>query len=561
MSTNKTTNLNLNSWVGTDTVQRTEFVENFDLLDAEFSPTTGHKHTGGPGDAPPIGVGGVAADVGTDTVIGNRTVNPALATPASTGKLTQLLSWIAGRIKSITGTLNWYDTPAIDLQTLSAHAVRHQPGGVDAVPTAAPNGGLGTTNAAGSASSVAKSDHGHLAFDSTLPVIDGTASAGTAVVAARRDHKHPTDTTRAPLASPAFAGTPTAPTAAPGTNSLALANAAFVRAELAALVDTAPGTLDTLNELAAALGDDPNYATTTTAAIGAVSTGLAEHSADGAKHSKTARFTVGTSVSGWTSAQCDYLCDGTADQTEINAAITALPATGGEIVILDGTYNITAKISVNKSNVTLSGNGNATILKRMWDSAVIEGVITVESGISYCKIKDFYINGNNATYTATNSRGIVLKGSNHTVVNNTCNNNEKGIYVTGDNCAVANNKCNDNDSGIVLEGSNHTAINNTCNNNAEGILLDMGSNYNVTGNNVANNTCGIFCWNNNRVTISSNTCIRGTGLTTDYTASQYTINLEGTFNNYNLISSNQCMGKDVVIGGGTSNTSINNKFA
>ena len=42
---------------------------------------------------------------------------------------------------------------------------------------------------------------------------------------------------------------------------------------------------------------------------------------------RAARFTVGTTA-GWTSADCDYLCDGTADQTEINAAITALPATG-----------------------------------------------------------------------------------------------------------------------------------------------------------------------------------------------------------------------------------------
>ena len=42
---------------------------------------------------------------------------------------------------------------------------------------------------------------------------------------------------------------------------------------------------------------------------------------------KVARFVVGTSTAGWTAADCDYLCDGTADQVEINNAITALPAT------------------------------------------------------------------------------------------------------------------------------------------------------------------------------------------------------------------------------------------
>ncbi|UNK36578.1 hypothetical protein MNR02_08625 [Shinella sp. H4-D48] len=73
---------------------------------------------------------------------------------------------------------------------------------------------------------------------------------------------------KAGLNSPAFTGTPTAPTAAPGTDSGQLATTAFVKAALAALVDSAPGALDTLNELAAALGDDPNFAATMTALIG-----------------------------------------------------------------------------------------------------------------------------------------------------------------------------------------------------------------------------------------------------------------------------------------------------
>jgi hypothetical protein len=72
----------------------------------------------------------------------------------------------------------------------------------------------------------------------------------------------------APLASPALTGNPTAPTQSLGNNSTRLANTAFVQAALAALVDSSPGTLDTLNELAAALGDDPNFATTITTLIG-----------------------------------------------------------------------------------------------------------------------------------------------------------------------------------------------------------------------------------------------------------------------------------------------------
>ncbi|HCO5401981.1 TPA: prophage tail fiber N-terminal domain-containing protein [Escherichia coli] len=73
--------------------------------------------------------------------------------------------------------------------------------------------------------------------------------------------------TKAPLDSPAFTGTPTTPTPPDDAVGLEMANAAFVRKLLAALVDSSPEALDTLNELAAALGNDPNFATTITNAL------------------------------------------------------------------------------------------------------------------------------------------------------------------------------------------------------------------------------------------------------------------------------------------------------
>ena len=73
----------------------------------------------------------------------------------------------------------------------------------------------------------------------------------------------------APTASPAFTGTPTAPTAAAATNTTQLATTAFVTGAIANLSDSAPSTLDTLNELAAALGDDANFSTTVTNSIAA----------------------------------------------------------------------------------------------------------------------------------------------------------------------------------------------------------------------------------------------------------------------------------------------------
>lgn len=64
---------------------------------------------------------------------------------------------------------------------------------------------------------------------STTPVMDGTANVGTETRYARGDHVHPTDTSRAPIASPTFTGTPAAPTAEAGTDTTQLATTAFVQ--------------------------------------------------------------------------------------------------------------------------------------------------------------------------------------------------------------------------------------------------------------------------------------------------------------------------------------------
>ena len=69
------------------------------------------------------------------------------------------------------------------------------------------------------------------------------------------------------LASPTFTGVPAAPTAAASTNTTQVATTAFVRAEVAALVNSAGATLDTLGEIATALGNDANLSTTLTTSI------------------------------------------------------------------------------------------------------------------------------------------------------------------------------------------------------------------------------------------------------------------------------------------------------
>lgn len=74
--------------------------------------------------------------------------------------------------------------------------------------------------------------------------------------------------TYAPLTSPTLTGVPTAPTATAGTNSTQIATTAFVSTAVSALVAAAPAALDTLNELAAALGNDASFSMTISTTIG-----------------------------------------------------------------------------------------------------------------------------------------------------------------------------------------------------------------------------------------------------------------------------------------------------
>jgi len=65
-------------------------------------------------------------------------------------------------------------------------------------------------------------------YSAAAPIMDGTAAPGVAAAVSRGDHIHPSDLTRAPLASPTFTGTPAAPTATAGTNSTQIATTAYV---------------------------------------------------------------------------------------------------------------------------------------------------------------------------------------------------------------------------------------------------------------------------------------------------------------------------------------------
>lgn len=85
------------------------------------------------------------------------------------------------------------------------------------------------------------------AATATTPKMDGTAAVGTETAYAKGDHVHPTDTSRAPIASPEFSGTPKAPTATAGTSTTQIATTAFVQTAVANAVGSAFQSVVTSN--------------------------------------------------------------------------------------------------------------------------------------------------------------------------------------------------------------------------------------------------------------------------------------------------------------------------
>ena len=314
---------------------------------------------------------------------------------------------------------------------------------------------------------------------------------------------------------------------------------------------------------------------------------------------RTCRFVVGTSTAGWTAADCDYLCDGTADDVEINAAIQALPETGGEIVIIDGTYNITSAITLGKNNVTITGNGASSILQRNWDNNGSlndpkSALIFVPTAISGCTIQNIKIDGNSSLYKNSSNVAIGIFGDNNIVTNIFCFNDYRGILVySGSNNIISNNTILFCTFGITLFNANSNGVsNNICDNSKySGIYLISGS----TRNTIHGNTCnscvygiGIFSSSNNVVTsntcndfsniginimqsasdeiycgnnlISGNSFIRGAGTPDDYIVSQHTIFVSNDAYK-NLIIGNIILGKNYTeMSGETNNTWTNNKF-
>lgn len=223
------------------------------------------KGTGGAGgtatSAEAIGGAGTFVTKGTDqTVTGAKTFTGAVIVPTPTASGHAVTKAYAdGLTPNITGG-SGIDVSGTSTLTIAADATiaRLASPAFTGTPTAPTPGTADNTTKVATTAYVKAQGYLTSVPVTTVAGRTGDVTLGVADVSGA-----------APLASPALTGTPTAPTATAATNTTQIATTAFVQAAVSALIDAAPGTLDTLNELAAALGDDPNFATTITTELAA----------------------------------------------------------------------------------------------------------------------------------------------------------------------------------------------------------------------------------------------------------------------------------------------------
>lgn len=367
---------------------------------------------------------------------------------------------------------------------------------------------------------------------------------------------------------------------------------------------------------AAEVGARPDSWTPTAAEVGAIpavsgvkgqflgftaanTVGAVDAPASGGK--RTCRFVVGTSTAGWTAADCDYLCDGTSDQVEINSALQALPDGGGEIVILDGTYNIGAEINLYKNNITIRGCGSSTILDRKWfldkGNARYDNGIFNTNGRNNIKICNLFFQGHYSEQSDDNDSAIVIDSSNNILIKNCLfDDYNAGVQTMFQSDIVTNVLIESNwflKSGLsdidldscdvvvirsniivrdTLGGGFSISIKDCKNFVIDGnivvnrdIAISVGhSGYGVVSNNlirdfdrygvVVNNPNGAFN------VIIGNTVYRGSGSQSDYDSSNRTIYIENNAHD-NLIIGNMTPGMPPDLDSTSKgNTFVNNKF-
>ncbi len=125
----------------------------------------------------------------------------------------------------------------------------------------------------------------------------------------------------------------------------------------------------------------------------------------------------------------DYYCDGTADDIQILAAIATLPAVGGKIVILAGTYSLSATVNINKANVSITGMGDST---RINLANVVNGDMFYVTANGF-NLSNVYLYGNRAGQAAASRAVEYAGGASYSTISNVLFQNTYGsaVYILG----------------------------------------------------------------------------------------------------------------------------------
>lgn len=270
--------------------------------------------------------------------------------------------------------------------------------------------------------------------------------------------------------------------------------------------------------------------------------GFSTPSAAGGVDTRTATLVVAASDS-LHPEKADYQCDGINDHMEIQAALDALPATGGEVKLLDGTYNCEVAAGRNISNVTVKGNGKNTILTTSTPNlAFLSFVGASGAELTGIIIADLQIDGGASLISDC---GIYFEYVDYSFIQNVYSRRhasgsgsyQAGIYLlNSDFNSIIGNICQGNGyEGIWLyASSNNTIIGNICQGNSyDGICFTNSSSNNIISGNICqgNTGEGIFLSSSSNNTISGNTC----------QGNEDGIDLNASSNN-NAISGNTCQG-------------------
>lgn len=281
-------------------------------------------------------------------------------------------------------------------------------------------------------------------------------------------------------ANATLTGTPTAPTATTGTNTTQISTTAFVQAAIANLVASSPSALDTLNELAAALGNDANFATTITNAL-ALKAPLASPSLTGTPTSPTAAGGTNTTQIATTAFVANGYQPLDSDLTAIAALATTVYGrallTLADVAALQTTVNGTTVISIgaNGKYVSLSAAlatiTDASATKR-YTLVMLEN-ITEAAGLTWKAFVNLNLNGfllscNSTGGEATITFNDVAGAQNHliwsgTITRTTSTQNNTYVILattTSSSCNILfsgvtfNNTCTGTDCHAVVVSGN-----------------------------------------------------------------------------------------------------------